>query len=430
METSKGFEPSRNPMQPVLEVLQGGDPEAVCARYGITREDLDRLLAGYQESRRQAAVTSDLVLRKTNRNAPCPCGSGKKYKKCCLPKHEEARRILPSNTVQEMEQSARRKEALEKEIQKGFDLIFSQDIVKAKRLAEKLLKEYPEDDRLHDIVVSTFIADEDYDAAFIRCRERWQIAREEKDFFQENGHHKREGKLGHIHVYFYSPSTWLERFWIMQRARAYRSSFPLEKNPEISSLVAKLKTANDLQRFPGREDEGLAMRREALAPVVQGLIAAGPAAIPHLLPLTYQLSWASLFVPEILRAYDTEESIRLLAELATFRFPYFAQQCITFLEEMGERVIDPIDQILKENPVFDEMKTLLFMVLGSIPTPKSFAILAGFTEHQNPYVANRAAQALSRHENPDAVPYLEKVEQRVGAHSKVAEAIQDLVKPE
>ena len=26
------------------------------------------------------------------RNDPCPCGSGKKYKKCCLAKDEEARR--------------------------------------------------------------------------------------------------------------------------------------------------------------------------------------------------------------------------------------------------------------------------------------------------------------------------------------------------
>ena len=28
----------------------------------------------------------------TSRNAPCPCGSGKKYKKCCLPKEAAARR--------------------------------------------------------------------------------------------------------------------------------------------------------------------------------------------------------------------------------------------------------------------------------------------------------------------------------------------------
>jgi tetratricopeptide (TPR) repeat protein len=30
-------------------------------------------------------------MAKINRNAPCPCGSGKKYKKCCLPLHEESR---------------------------------------------------------------------------------------------------------------------------------------------------------------------------------------------------------------------------------------------------------------------------------------------------------------------------------------------------
>lgn len=29
---------------------------------------------------------------RTGRNDPCPCGSGKKYKKCCLPKEQEARR--------------------------------------------------------------------------------------------------------------------------------------------------------------------------------------------------------------------------------------------------------------------------------------------------------------------------------------------------
>jgi len=30
---------------------------------------------------------TDLLYRQVGRNAPCPCGSGKKYKKCCLPGH-------------------------------------------------------------------------------------------------------------------------------------------------------------------------------------------------------------------------------------------------------------------------------------------------------------------------------------------------------
>jgi tetratricopeptide (TPR) repeat protein len=29
-------------------------------------------------------------MAKINRNAPCPCGSGKKYKRCCLPRDQEA----------------------------------------------------------------------------------------------------------------------------------------------------------------------------------------------------------------------------------------------------------------------------------------------------------------------------------------------------
>jgi tetratricopeptide (TPR) repeat protein len=33
-------------------------------------------------------------MAKTGRNDPCPCGSGKKYKRCCLTKDEEAERAL------------------------------------------------------------------------------------------------------------------------------------------------------------------------------------------------------------------------------------------------------------------------------------------------------------------------------------------------
>ena len=36
-------------------------------------------------------------MAKTGRNDPCPCGSGNKYKRCCLPTHEaEARLASPS----------------------------------------------------------------------------------------------------------------------------------------------------------------------------------------------------------------------------------------------------------------------------------------------------------------------------------------------
>lgn len=33
------------------------------------------------------------------RNAPCPCGSGNKYKKCCLPKHEREAALLSMSSA-------------------------------------------------------------------------------------------------------------------------------------------------------------------------------------------------------------------------------------------------------------------------------------------------------------------------------------------
>ena len=44
-----------------------------------------------RETEEGKGVTFRREGKKTGRNDPCPCGSGKKYKKCCLPKESEAR---------------------------------------------------------------------------------------------------------------------------------------------------------------------------------------------------------------------------------------------------------------------------------------------------------------------------------------------------
>jgi len=62
------------------------------------------------------------------------------------------------------------------------------------------------------------------------------------------------------------------------------------------------------------------------------------------------------FVPDLLHAYGTDESIKLLAELSMFRLPYFAQKCLTNLESFGEQAVPIIDRVLHENPAFDELK--------------------------------------------------------------------------
>jgi hypothetical protein len=415
-----------NPLKPVMEVMQGDSPEAVCARHNLTRTELDKRVRDHQASLRQVALTDHLALKKVNRNEPCPCGSGKKYKKCCLPKHEEARKNIPVDALQAMEDLARRREQQEKDVLKARELLYSQDFAKAGQLALRLLESYPEDDRIHDLLIVRDLATGNYEEAFNRSRRRWQVAQEEKAFYQENGYHKREGQDGKKIVHFFSPSTWLEQFWISQRARAYEGMFPATDDRELLEAANKLRIANDTKRFPGRQEDGYEMRRNALAPALGQLEAAGPKAIPYLLPLTYCFSWASLFVPELLYAYGTAISLKLMAELSMFRTPYFAQKCLSYLEQTGPRAVAQIAQVLEENPAFDELKTGLIQVLGNIDTAESFALLAKLTEHENPYVFSWAAQALERHQNPEALPYLENAKQRLDAQSKIAGAIREL----
>jgi hypothetical protein len=415
-----------NPLLPVHELIQGGDPDQICIKYGISRTQLDKMLNSYQASRREAAVAGAFSASKTNRNDPCPCGSGKKYKKCCLPMHEEARRLIPKEQLEQMEERAKVREKLEKDVRKGFEFIFSQEYEKAGRYAEKQLEAFPEDDRFHDILLSSLFALGDYDAAFQTARNRWQIAAEEKTFFQENGYHKREGVDKDLHVQFYAPSTWLEKFWIAQRARVWRGEFPTKPGSKIGGTVEKLLAANDLKRFPAKQEEGFEARKLALGPVLDTLQSEGPGAIPFLLPLTYNFSWASLFVPGLLHGWGTEECLRLLAELSMFRYPYFSQKCLACLEESGEHGVPVISLVLTENPAFDELKVGLLNVLGNIVCKESFEVLAKFTGHEDRYIVTWASEALARHKNPDAMPYLESAQKRMGALSKIAGAIKEL----
>jgi hypothetical protein len=435
-----------NPLQVVHELIQGGDPDLVCIKYGISRTQLDKMMSAYQVSRREAAVADSFTASKTNRNDPCPCGSGKKYKKCCLSGHEEARRLMPKEQLEQMEKQAKAREKLEKEVRKGFDLIFSQEYERAGQFAKNQIETFPEDDRFHDILLNTCFALGDYDAAFRIARKRWQTAVEEKLFFQENGFHKREGADRDRHVHFYSPSTWLEKFWIAQRARVWREQYPPDRgalplsargdfasaqpgsggSPQIAKTVQKLLAANDLKRFPAKQEEGFEARRLTLAPVLETLQSEGPAAIPFLLPITYNFTWASLFVPELLHAWGTDECVRILAELSMFRYPYFSQKCLACLEQTGERAVPVISLVMEENPAFDELKAGLLNVLGNVACKESFEILTKFTEHENRYIVACACEALGRHKNSEALPFLERAKQRLGALSQIAGAIKEI----
>jgi tetratricopeptide (TPR) repeat protein len=105
-------------------------------------------------------------MEKTGRNDPCPCGSGKKYKKCCLPKHgaEERDRAVEQQAGREERAAAHRASVRETRAQMlaGFegdmdeltpasnaavDLIHAGKLDEAERAAHDLIERFPE---VHD----------------------------------------------------------------------------------------------------------------------------------------------------------------------------------------------------------------------------------------------------------------------------------------
>ena len=78
-------------------------------------------------------------MAKVGRNAPCPCGSGKKYKKCCLPSQdgktqsaEPPIRFIPVFT------------ALDQLSNSVVDLIKQNRLDEAEAASRKLLTDYPD----------------------------------------------------------------------------------------------------------------------------------------------------------------------------------------------------------------------------------------------------------------------------------------------
>ena len=50
----------------------------------VTKESYDKLIdAGYSAREAKEKIGAIVIEKKVYPNDPCPCGSGKKYKKCC-----------------------------------------------------------------------------------------------------------------------------------------------------------------------------------------------------------------------------------------------------------------------------------------------------------------------------------------------------------
>jgi len=412
-------------LEPVLELLQGGDPNVIALKAGLTREQLFRMrddLLSQAEQKRAELI--DVKSDKIGRNEPCPCGSGKKYKHCCLGKHEAA--MHAKDTEQAEYLRAKEQEQLVQRIEKAFTLLGSQQYPEAIRFALKLTKLYPNEDRLHDIVATSHLYSGECEAAIKIYKHRLEVARSEKAYFIEHGRY-RDAEIDKPALsYYYPPLTWLQKYWIALKAKDYKAMYPETENPKIIPLVKKLQTADDTNQFPEKHSNGFELRRNKLEKTLARLKEIGPEIILYILPLACKYSWASLFVPEILSSYKTETAKHALIDISMFGFSYASGASLHYLEKTGEAIIPYIEETFARNKAFDSIKTGIVSVLGNIRVPASYELLLRLLEHKSPHIVNWAGDALGKFNNVKALPAMVTANQRIGGEKMIDTAIQKL----
>jgi hypothetical protein len=415
---------SEEELEPVLELLQGGDPDAIAQKAGMNREDLlrmrDDLLAKVERERLKAAKVPS---QKIGRNQPCPCGSGKQYKHCCLSDHEAIRRTKNKEGTGNRQVRQKEQDRLIHKIEKTFALLGTGRCPEACKQASNLLIDYPNEDRLHDILATAHLYLKSFDAAIAICRQRLAVAESEKAYFIEKGHY-RDADIDHPALaYYYPPLTWLQKYWIALKAEDYQKHYPLKQDARITKLIRALQTADDANRFPQKHSQGLEMRREALKDTLEKLKRAGPQVIPYLLPHAVIYSWTGIFVPEILSVYPPGLSTRSLIDISMFGFAYASGACLHYLEKRGEAVIPYIGEAFAKEKKFDPIKTGIISVLGNIRTPAAYRMLLGFLDHASPHIVNWAGDALGKFDNVEALPAMVAASQRIGGERMIESAI-------
>jgi tetratricopeptide (TPR) repeat protein len=86
-------------------------------------------------------------MAKTGRNDPCPCGSGNKYKRCCLAKHEADARLVAAAARELAAPEAEIADELTTASNAVVDLIHAGELDAAEHAAHDLLARFPD---VHD----------------------------------------------------------------------------------------------------------------------------------------------------------------------------------------------------------------------------------------------------------------------------------------
>jgi len=410
----------------IIKVIEGGDAEEIAKGIGMEPAKLLLLRDTFVEDSMRQSLLGEAAERKIGRNEPCPCGSGKKYKRCCLAKHEQAREFLRENRAQAIPQTGK-EESLPPFVVTGFDLLAAEKYEAASAHAAELLKTHPEDDRLHDTLVTGRLASGRYDDAIAISRSRWEVAREEKVFYLAHGYHERQPQGEEASPpHFYAPETWLEKYWIAAKAKEYRALLPESRDPHLDELITELLAVNDRARFPDQKEKGLEARRKALGPTLDKLKNAGPAAMPYLLQVVWRYSWATLFIPELLAHFGTDLATRSLIDISMFGYHFVSESSLQHLEALGAAALPPIREALRRDPEFDVIKVGLIAMLANVRAPEVDRILEDLLDHDEPVVVDWAGLGLGKRQRVDLLERLEKAAARIGKAPRLAWAIEHL----
>ena len=83
-------------------------------------------------------MTKGVDMSKIGRNAPCPCGSGRKYKKCCLLSQDGRPTSIPSIKYRAVYTE------LDQLSNSVVDLINQNELDRAEAVSRRLLSDYPD----------------------------------------------------------------------------------------------------------------------------------------------------------------------------------------------------------------------------------------------------------------------------------------------
>jgi tetratricopeptide (TPR) repeat protein len=137
---------------------------------------------------------------KTGRNDPCPCGSGKKYKQCCLRKEEEAehealaalsqaREKDRAGFVKSLDQFAAQYEddvALTEASNAAVDLVHAGKLDEAEQAARDLLVHFPDVHDGYDRLGMVYQARGDNKQAAHYYRQALEFIRQHPTQYEEN----------------------------------------------------------------------------------------------------------------------------------------------------------------------------------------------------------------------------------------------------